>query len=48
MVSLDEIRNLDTGSEISVADFPDFVSEEMKLDALSPKLRRQITLAQTL
>jgi hypothetical protein len=42
MVSLDEIRNLDTGSEISVADFLDFVSEEMKLDALSPELRRQI------
>lgn len=40
MVSLDEIRNLDTGSEISVADFIDVVIEEMKLDELSPELRR--------
>ncbi len=42
VVNLDEIRNLDTGSELSLADFLDFVSEEMKLDTLSPELSRQI------
>jgi prepilin-type N-terminal cleavage/methylation domain-containing protein len=40
MVSLDELRNLDTGSELSIADFLDLVSEEMKLDLLSPELSR--------
>jgi len=44
MINLNEIRNLDTGSEISVADFLDFVSEEMKLDMLSPELSRQLAV----
>jgi hypothetical protein len=42
LFSIDEIRNLHTGSELSLADFLDFVSDEMKLDMLSPELSRQI------
>lgn len=42
MINLHEIRNLDTGSEISLTDFLDLVSEEMKLDMLSPELSRQL------
>jgi prepilin-type N-terminal cleavage/methylation domain-containing protein len=42
--SLEEIRNLNTGSELSLAGFMDFVSDEMKLDMLSPELNRQISV----
>jgi prepilin-type N-terminal cleavage/methylation domain-containing protein/prepilin-type processing-associated H-X9-DG protein len=42
--SLDEIRNLNTGSELSLAGFLDFVSDEMKLDMLSPELSRQLSV----
>jgi type II secretory pathway pseudopilin PulG len=42
--SLEEIRNLNTGSELSLAGFLDFVSDEMKLDMLSPELNRQLSV----
>jgi prepilin-type N-terminal cleavage/methylation domain-containing protein/prepilin-type processing-associated H-X9-DG protein len=42
--NLSEIRNLNRGSELSLAGFLDFVSDEMKLDMLSPELDRQISV----
>jgi prepilin-type N-terminal cleavage/methylation domain-containing protein len=36
-LSIAEIRNIDTGSELSIADFMDFVKDEMKLDMISPE-----------
>jgi prepilin-type N-terminal cleavage/methylation domain-containing protein/prepilin-type processing-associated H-X9-DG protein len=42
--SLEEIRHLNTGSELSLAGFLDFVSDEMKLDMISPELNRQISV----
>lgn len=42
VVSLDEIRNLNTGSEISLTGFLDLVNQEMKLDILSPELNRRL------
>jgi len=42
--NLEEIRNLNTGSELSLADFLDFVGEEMKLDMLSPELSRRLSV----
>jgi hypothetical protein len=42
MVNLEEFLNFDTGSEISIADFLEFVSQEMKLEELSPDARRRI------
>jgi len=42
--SLEEIRKLNTGSELSLADFLNFVSDEMKLDMLSPELSRQLSV----
>jgi prepilin-type N-terminal cleavage/methylation domain-containing protein len=42
--TLEEIRNINTGSEISLAGFLDFVSDEMKLDMLSPELNRQLSV----
>ncbi len=43
-VNLEEISNLNTGSELSLADFLDFVKKEMKLDEISPELGRQISV----
>jgi prepilin-type N-terminal cleavage/methylation domain-containing protein len=43
-LNLEEIRNLDTGSELSLTDFLNFVSDEMKLEMLSPELNRQISV----
>jgi len=43
-ISLRDIRNLNTGSELSLSGFLDFVSDEMKLDMLSPELDRQISV----
>jgi prepilin-type N-terminal cleavage/methylation domain-containing protein/prepilin-type processing-associated H-X9-DG protein len=43
-INLSEIRNLKRGSELSLAGFLDFVSDEMKLDMLSPELDRQISV----
>jgi prepilin-type N-terminal cleavage/methylation domain-containing protein len=42
--NLEEIRKLNTGSELSVSDFLNFVSDEMKLDMLSPELSRQLSV----
>jgi prepilin-type processing-associated H-X9-DG protein len=42
--NLGEIRNLNTGSELSLVDFLNFVSDEMKLDMLSPELSRQLSV----
>jgi prepilin-type N-terminal cleavage/methylation domain-containing protein/prepilin-type processing-associated H-X9-DG protein len=42
--NLEEIRKLNTGSELSLAGFLDFVSDEMKLDMLSPELNRQLSV----
>jgi prepilin-type N-terminal cleavage/methylation domain-containing protein len=42
VVSLHEIRNLNTGSELSLTDFIKWVSEEMKLHKLSPELSKQL------
>jgi prepilin-type N-terminal cleavage/methylation domain-containing protein/prepilin-type processing-associated H-X9-DG protein len=42
--NLSEIRNLNRGSELCLAGFLDFVSDEMKLDMLSPELDRQISV----
>ena len=39
-----DLRNLNRGSELSLAGFLDFVSDEMKLDMLSPELERQISV----
>jgi prepilin-type N-terminal cleavage/methylation domain-containing protein len=36
-LSIAEIRNINTGSELSIADFMDFVKDEMKLDMISPE-----------
>jgi prepilin-type N-terminal cleavage/methylation domain-containing protein len=41
-LTIAEIRKLNTGSELSIADFMDFVSDEMKLDTLSPELNSEI------
>jgi prepilin-type N-terminal cleavage/methylation domain-containing protein/prepilin-type processing-associated H-X9-DG protein len=43
-MTLDEIRNFNTGSELSLSGFIDFVWGEMKLDMLSPALRNQISV----
>jgi prepilin-type N-terminal cleavage/methylation domain-containing protein/prepilin-type processing-associated H-X9-DG protein len=43
-INLSELRNLKRGSELSLAGFLDFVSDEMKLDMLSPELDRQISV----
>jgi prepilin-type N-terminal cleavage/methylation domain-containing protein/prepilin-type processing-associated H-X9-DG protein len=42
--NLEEIRKINTGSELSLAGFLDFVSDEMKLDMLSPELSGQISV----
>jgi prepilin-type processing-associated H-X9-DG protein len=42
--NLSEIRNLNRGSELSLAGFLDFVSNEMKLGMLSTELDRQISV----
>jgi len=42
MVGLGEIRNLNTGTEISVAEFLDMVNHEMRLDTISPEVSRQL------
>jgi hypothetical protein len=39
----DEIARLNTGSELSLTSFLNFVSEEMKLDMPSPGLRGQLS-----
>jgi prepilin-type N-terminal cleavage/methylation domain-containing protein len=36
-LTIAEIRNINTGSELSIADFMDFVRDEMKLDMISPE-----------
>lgn len=41
-LTIAEIRNLNTGSELSIADFMDFVSDEMKLDTLSPEAQNGV------
>jgi prepilin-type N-terminal cleavage/methylation domain-containing protein/prepilin-type processing-associated H-X9-DG protein len=43
-ISLEDIRYLKRGSELSLAGFLDFVSDEMKFDMLSPELDRQISV----
>lgn len=42
VISLQEIQNLNTGTEISLTDFIGLVSREMKLDSLSPQLSRKL------
>lgn len=42
LASFDEILNLDTGSEISIAEFLNSVNREMRLDLLSPEMKRAI------
>jgi prepilin-type N-terminal cleavage/methylation domain-containing protein/prepilin-type processing-associated H-X9-DG protein len=43
-LTIAEIRKLNTGSELSITDFLDFVSDEMKLDTLTPELRGEISV----
>jgi prepilin-type N-terminal cleavage/methylation domain-containing protein len=43
-LSLEEILNPNTGSELSLDDFKSALSDEMKLGALSPKLRGEISV----
>jgi len=42
MFNLEDLRELNTGSELSLANFLNFVSDEMKLDMLSPELSTQL------
>jgi prepilin-type N-terminal cleavage/methylation domain-containing protein len=41
-VSVDEFRNVNTGSELPLSDLLDFVNEELKFDTLSVETRRAI------
>jgi hypothetical protein len=45
--NLSELRNLKRGSELSLSGFIDFVSDEMKIDSVSPWLDRQISVGFT-
>lgn len=44
---LSELRNLKRGSELSLSGFINFVSDEMKIDSVSPWLDRQISVGFT-